>query len=125
MAGENPACSTGLSGTEIGPRPPWLPFSREVHCMANFVTLYRFNGPIKGGGPERYQKFKGLVEEQGGKISFFAGLLGPWDVITVADYPSNRAAMKGSASVANLINARTLTLPCVDEKDFLQLLTEV
>ena len=30
--------------------------------MATFVTLYRFNGPIKGGGQERFKKFNGIVE---------------------------------------------------------------
>jgi uncharacterized protein with GYD domain len=93
--------------------------------MAHFLTLYKFSGPIKGGGPERYEKFKGIVASEGGKIVFFGGLLGPYDVMTLTEYPTSRAAMKGTARIANLITAQTLTMPVVDEPDFLSLLKEV
>lgn len=93
--------------------------------MATFVTLYRFNGPIKGGGQERFKKFNGIVEEQGGKILLFHGLMGPYDVITVCDYPGTRAAMKAGARIGNLINAQTLTMAALEKDDFLQFLTEV
>jgi len=93
--------------------------------MAHFLTLYKFNGPIKGGGPERYQRFKGIVDSEGGRIVFFGGLLGPYDVMTLTEYPTSRAAMKGTARIANLISAQTLTMPVVDEPDFLSLLKEV
>jgi uncharacterized protein with GYD domain len=56
---------------------------------------------------------------------FFGGLLGIYDVMTVCEYPSTRAAMKASARIANLISARPVTLPIVDEPDFLSLLKEV
>jgi uncharacterized protein with GYD domain len=94
-------------------------------AVAHFLTLYKFNGPIKGGGPERFQKFKGIVAQEGGRIVLFGGLLGAYDVMTVCDYPTNRAAMKGTARIANLISAQTTTLPIVDEPDFLSLLKEV
>lgn len=93
--------------------------------MAHFLTLYRFTGAIQGGGPERYRKFKGIVESEGGKIVFFGGLLGPYDVVTLTEYPATRAAMKGAARIANLIAAQTLTMPVVDEGEFLSLLQEV
>ncbi|MFI5399834.1 MAG: GYD domain-containing protein [SAR324 cluster bacterium] len=93
--------------------------------MAHFLTLYKFAGAIKGGGPERYRRFKGIVESEGGRIVFFGGLLGPYDVMTLTEYPSTRAAMKGAARIANLIAARTLTMPVVDEEEFLSLLKEV
>ena len=93
--------------------------------MATFVTLYKFNGPVKGGGPERFKKFNEIVEEQGGKIERFHGLMGPWDVITLCRYPDTRAAMKGAARIGNLINAQTLTMAALEKEDFLRLLTEV
>ena len=93
--------------------------------MATYVTLYKFNGPIKGGGPERFGTFNGIVEEEGGKIERFHGLMGPWDVITLCSYPDNRAAMKAAGRIGNLINAQTLTMPALEKDDFLQLLTEV
>ena len=93
--------------------------------MAHFLTLYRFNGPIKGGGAERFKTFKGIVAEEGGRIVFFGGLLGAYDVMTVTEYPSTRLAMKGTARIGNLISAQTTTLPIVDEPEFLSLLKEV
>ena len=93
--------------------------------MAHFLTLYKFSGPIKGGGPDRFKQFTGIVEQEGGRIVFFGGLLGPYDVMTLCEYPSTRAAMKGTARIANLIAAQTLTMPVVDEPEFLSLLKEV
>ncbi|HUJ75645.1 MAG TPA: GYD domain-containing protein [bacterium] len=93
--------------------------------MPRFLTLYNFTGAIKGGGPERFMKFKAIVEEEGGRILHFGGLLGAHDVFTLTEYPSNQAAMKGSARIGNLISARTQTFPVVDEPEFLNLLTQV
>ena len=93
--------------------------------MATFITLYKFTGAIKGGGPERFKKFNGLVEAEGGKILHFYGLMGDKDVITICDYPSVRAAMKAAASIGNLIGARTQTYPALEQDEFLQLLSEL
>ena len=65
------------------------------------------------------------MDSEGGRIVFFGGLLGPYDVMTLTEYPTSRAAMKGTARIANLISAQTLTMPVVDEPDFLSLLKEV
>ncbi len=93
--------------------------------MARFLTLYKFSGPIKGGGPERFKKFTGIIEQEGGKLVLFGGLMGAYDVMTVTEYPSTRAAMKGTARIANLITAQTTTFPILDEPEFLSLLKEV
>ena len=93
--------------------------------MARFLTLYKFTGPIKGGGPHRFKKFTGIVEQEGGRIVYFGGLLGQYDVMTVCESPSTRAAMKGTARIGNLIAAQSTTLPIVDEPEFLSLLKEV
>ena len=42
------------------------------------------------------------------------GLLGPYDIVSVAKFPGNTAAMKAAARVGNLINAKTLTMPAVE-----------
>jgi uncharacterized protein with GYD domain len=92
--------------------------------MAHYLTLYKFNGPIKGGGSERFKVFTGIVEELGGRIVFFGGLLGQYDVVTITDYPALDAAMLGSARIGNLISAQTHTMPIVDQDDFLALLAK-
>ncbi len=93
--------------------------------MQTFVTLYRFTGAVKGGGPERFQKFKALYEAEGGRMERFCGLMGSYDVLTIASFPNVRCAMKGAAAVCNLICARSMTMPALDEPDFLLLLTEL
>lgn len=92
--------------------------------MAHYLTLFKFNGPIKGGGPERFKVFKGIVEELGGKIVFFGGLMGPWDVLLLTEYNDTAAAMLGSARISNLINAQAQTSPVLQEADFLALLAQ-
>ncbi|PYM03447.1 MAG: hypothetical protein DMD82_16895, partial [Candidatus Rokuibacteriota bacterium] len=85
----------------------------------------RFHRPVKGGGPERFKKFRALIEKEGGQILAFHGLVGPYDVMVLADYPSIRAAAKGAAAVGNLITAESTTLPALEPDDFLQLLKEL
>lgn len=92
--------------------------------MAHYLTQFKFNGPIKGGGPERYQTFKGIVEELGGKIVYFGGLLGQYDVVTITDYPTLKSAMLGSARIGNLINAQSHTQAILAEGEFLDLLAQ-
>lgn len=93
--------------------------------MAKFLTLYRFQRPVKGGGPERFKTFRSLVEKEGGHILAFHGLVGPYDVMVLADYPNTRAAAKGAAAVGNLITAESTTMPALEQDEFLQLLKEL
>ena len=93
--------------------------------MPAYVTLYNYRGPVKGGGPERYKKVTEIVAEENGEILQVYGLLGPYDIVTIANFPDNAAAMKTAARVANLINAKTLTMPAVERDDFLKLISEV
>jgi uncharacterized protein with GYD domain len=93
--------------------------------MAKFLTLYRFQRPVKGGGPERFKKFRALIEREGGQMLAFHGLMGPYDVMVLAEYPSVRAATKGAAAVGNLISAESTTLPALEQDEFLQLLKEL
>lgn len=90
--------------------------------MATFLTLYRFHRPVLGGGPERYETFRALIEAEGGTIQAFRGLMGPYDVMVLADYPDVSHASRGAAAVGNLIRAESTTLPCLEPDDFLALL---
>jgi len=93
--------------------------------MAKFLTLYRFTRPVKGGGPERFKTFQALMEREGGKLLNFHGLMGPYDVMVLAEYPDTRSAAKGAAAVGNLITAESTTMPALEAGDFLSLLKEL
>jgi len=93
--------------------------------MQAYVSLYKYKGPIKGGGPERFEKVKSIVADEKGRILHIYGLLGEYDVLSVAEFPDNRAAMRAALRVGNLINAQTNTLAAVEGDDFLQILGEM
>lgn len=93
--------------------------------MAKFVTLWKYTGPIEGGGPERFAKVQDIVKQMGGKIDHVYGLLGAWDVVSVGEYPDTRSAMEGNAKVGKLIGAQSHTMAAVERDDFLQVLAHV
>jgi uncharacterized protein with GYD domain len=93
--------------------------------MPTYVTLYNYTGPIKGGGPERFAKVKQIVDEEKGQILHVYGLLGVYDILSVSEFPDNRAAMKAAARVGALISAKTITMPAVERDEFLKLLSEL
>jgi uncharacterized protein with GYD domain len=93
--------------------------------MPTYVTLYNYTGPIKSGGPERFEKVKQIVAEEKGKILHVYGLLGAYDFLAVAEFPDNRAAMKSAAKVGNLISAKTNTMGAIEVDDFLKLISEL
>jgi uncharacterized protein with GYD domain len=93
--------------------------------MPAYVTLYNYTGPIKGGGSERFEKVKQIVAEEKGEILHVYGLLGAYDILSVSEFPDNRAAMKAIARIGNLIGAKTNTMAAVERDDFLKLLTEL
>lgn len=93
--------------------------------MPKFVTLFNYTGTIEGGGPERFAKAQQIVAAENGRIEAVYGLLGAYDILAVVECPDNRAAMKVAAKVANLIGAKSHTMPAVERDDFLQLLTEL
>ncbi len=93
--------------------------------MQAYVTLYTYAGPVKGGGPARFEKVRQIVSDEQGKILYIYGLLGAYDAMSVAEFPDNRSAMRAAVRVGNLINAQTNTLAAVEGEDFLQILSEV
>ncbi len=93
--------------------------------MQAYVSLFKYKGPVKGGGPERFEKVKDIVANEKGNIMNIYGLLGEYDALLIAEFEDNRAAMRAALRIANLINAQTNTLAAVEGNDFLQILSEI
>ena len=93
--------------------------------MQAYVSLFKHKGPVKGGGPERFEKVKDIVANEKGKIMNIYGLLGEYDALLIAKSEDNRAAMRAALRIANLINAQTNTLAAVEGNDFLEILSEI
>jgi uncharacterized protein with GYD domain len=93
--------------------------------MQAYVTLYKYKGPVKGGGPERFEKVKQIVADEKGRIMHIYGLLGNYDALSVAEFPDNRTAMRAALRVGNLIDAQTNTMAAVEGDEFLQIMSEL
>ena len=93
--------------------------------MQVYVTLYKYTGPVKGGGLERFEKVKQIVTDEKGRILNIYGLLGAYDAISVSEFPDNRKAMRAALRIGNLISAQTNTMAAVEGEDFLQILSDL
>jgi uncharacterized protein with GYD domain len=93
--------------------------------MQVYVTLYKYTGPVKGGGLERFEKIKQIVVDEKGRLLNIYGLLGAYDAISVSKFPDNRKAMRAALRIGNLISAQTNTMAAVEGEDFLQILSEL
>ena len=93
--------------------------------MQAYVTLYKYKGSVKGGGPERFEKVKQIVADEKGRILQIYGLLGNYDALSVAEFPDNRTAMRAALRIGNLINAQTNTMGAVEGEQFLQIMSEL
>ena len=93
--------------------------------MQVYVTLYRYSGPVKSGGLERFEKVKQIVADEKGRILNIYGLLGAYDAISVSEFPDNRKAMRAALRIGNLISAQTNTMAAVEGEDFLQIMSEL
>lgn len=93
--------------------------------MALYVSLRKYTGTIKGGGPERFKKVQEIVAKHGGQTLAVYGLLGPWDVASVSEFPSHESAMEASAAVNNIIGTESLTMAAVDRDTFLGILAKL
>ena len=93
--------------------------------MQLYVTLYRYRGPVKGGGPERFEKVRQIVADEKGKILHIYGLLGEYDAVTISEFSDNRRAMRAAARIGNLIGSQTNTMAAVEGEDFLKIMSEL
>ena len=93
--------------------------------MQAYVSLYKYKGPVRGGGAERFEKVKEIVADEKGRILHIYGLLSEYDALSVAEFPDNRTAMRSALRIGNLINAQTNTLAAVEGNEFLQILNEL
>ena len=67
---------------------------------------------------ERTQKATQLVNDAGGSVKSGYALLGETDLVLVADFPNNDAAMKASVGLAKLLGIAFSTAPAVSIEEF-------
>jgi len=75
-------------------------------------------GSIKEISAERTQRANQLISENGGSIKSGYALLGETDLVLVADFPGNDAAIKASVGLAKLLGIAFSTAPAVSMEEF-------
>ena len=61
--------------------------------------------------PEYLEKFRKIVEGEGGFLDETFAVMGPWDFIALVRYPDNAAAFRALAKIGKLEVVKTETFP--------------
>lgn len=87
--------------------------------MSTYIMFGKYSpGSIKEISAERTQKANQLISENGGSVKSGYALLGETDLVLVADFPGNDAAIKTSVGLAKLLGIAFSTAPAVSMEEF-------
>lgn len=96
--------------------------------MNTYVSLVNFTDQgIRGikDTRKRAQAFVDMVEEMGGKVHQILWTLGSYDLVTIAEMPSDEAYTAAALKVAMLGNVRTTTLRAFDSDGIKEILDQI
>jgi uncharacterized protein with GYD domain len=82
-----------------------------VFTYAGLITLTPEGHETLDKAPEYLEKFKKLVEEEGGFVEETYAIMGPWDFFALVQYPDNAAAFRALAKIGKLEVMKTETFP--------------
>jgi uncharacterized protein with GYD domain len=82
-----------------------------VFTYAGLITLTPEGRETLDKAPEYLEKFKHLIEEEGGVLEDTFALMGPWDFLALVKYPDNAAAFRALAKIGKLEVIKTETFP--------------
>lgn len=88
--------------------------------MPKYVTLYNWTDQGVANAKEtvnRYQAAKKLVESKGGKIDTILWTLGPYDLVTVAEFPDDETGTAVALQLAATGNLRSTTMRAFTEDE--------
>ena len=72
--------------------------------------------------PEYLEKFRHIIEEEGGTLEDTFAIMGPWDFLAIVKYPDNAAAFRALAKIGRLEVVKTETFPVEKVDVFLKTL---
>jgi uncharacterized protein with GYD domain len=82
-----------------------------VFTYAGLITLTAEGHEALDKAPEYLDRFKKLIEEEGGVLEETFALMGPWDFLAIVKYPDNAAAFRALAKIGKLEVIKTETFP--------------
>ena len=87
--------------------------------MAKFFMYGKYSqDAIKGVSPERTKKAKKAIEKCGGKLNSAYALLGKYDIVVIADFPSVAHVMKASLALNKLTGIAFTSFPAISIEEF-------
>ena len=72
--------------------------------------------------PEYLEKFRHIVEGEGGEFERILAVMGPWDFVVLVKYPDIETAFRVLAKVGTLEVIKTETFPAEDVEVFFKAL---
>jgi uncharacterized protein with GYD domain len=84
-----------------------------------YMMLGKYNpGALQEISPERTEKAKDLIQENGGSIKAGYVLLGENDLLFIVNFPSIKNVIKASVEMGNLLDISFATTPAITVDDF-------
>jgi uncharacterized protein with GYD domain len=93
-----------------------------VFTYAGLITLTPEGHEALDKAPEYLERFKKLIEEEGGVLEETFALMGPWDFLAIVKYPDNAAAFRALAKIGKLEVIKTETFPIEKVEVFIKTL---
>ncbi len=72
--------------------------------------------------PQYLEKFRTIVEAEGGKLERVLAIMGPWDFLAIVKYPDNDTAFRVLAKLGKFDVIKTETFPAEDVELFVKAL---
>lgn len=82
-----------------------------MFTYVGLITLTPEGQETLDKAPEYLEKFKKLIEEEGGVLEDTFAIMGPWDFLALVKYPDNAAAFRALAKIGKLEVIKTETFP--------------
>ena len=82
-----------------------------MFTYVGLITLTPEGRETLDKAPEYLEKFKKLIEEEGGVLEDTFAIMGPWDFLALVKYPDNEAAFRALAKIRKLEVIKTETFP--------------
>lgn len=93
-----------------------------MYTYVGLITLTDEGRENLEKAPEYLEKFKHIVEVEGGKLDRILAVMGPWDFVVLVQYPDIETAFRVLAKIGTLEVIKTETFPAEDVEIFLKAL---
>lgn len=93
-----------------------------MYTYVGLITLTDEGRENLEKAPEYLEKFRHIVEIEGGKLDRILAVMGPWDFFVLVQYPDIETAFRVLAKIGTLEVIKTETFPAEDVEIFLKAL---